>query len=74
MNYVVLEANDFLFHIYPFLEIEDIVIKVPSTNKSDSFGLQLSGTDKLYQRIYWKDILPKYCVDTSITKGKKRSL
>ena len=42
-----LDSNDFCFYIYPFLELEDVTINVPSTNKSDSFGLQLS-TDELY--------------------------
>ena len=42
-----LEAKDFDFHIYPFLELEDVDITVPVTNSADTFGLEL-GTDELY--------------------------
>ena len=68
-----LDSNDFCFYIYPFLELEDVTINVPSTNKSDSFGLQLS-TDERYNRVYWKDTVPKSCLANSISKGKMRRL
>ena len=40
-----LDSNDFLFHIHPFLQVQDITLKVPAATKSQTFGLKLMEDD-----------------------------
>ena len=70
MDALELDSNDFLFHIHPFLQVQDVTLQVPAATKLQTSGLKLM-EDDLYQRVYVQEFRANLCTDKSITKGKQ---
>lgn len=75
MDSLEIDSNDFEFFVYPFAEKEVTIVPVLPKNTIDYFGFKLAN-DELYQRTYFKVVVPKSCAANIFRthKGTRKKL
>ena len=68
-----MSCKDLAFHVYPFLDLQDVTIKVQANSKSEDFGLNVC-EDEIYQRVYLHEFKKNPPAAKSVTPKQRKDL